>query len=42
MLLGFEPIKKLVDDYLAMSERDRRAFIRKQYDAMGLIDADAA
>jgi conjugal transfer ATP-binding protein TraC len=42
MLLGFPPIKKLVDDYLGMSERDRRTFIRNQYRTMGLKDADAA
>ncbi len=41
MLLGFEPIKTLVEDYLAMSDRDRRLFIRRQYETMGLKHADA-
>jgi len=39
MLLGFEPIRQLVDDYLGMSERDKRAFIRRQYQQGGLKHA---
>ena len=41
MLLGFEPLRRLVDDYLAMTDRDRRVFIASLYEQKGLKHAEA-
>ncbi len=41
MLLGFPPIKQLVEDWLGMSDRDRRRFIRHQYEQGGLKHANS-
>jgi conjugal transfer ATP-binding protein TraC len=42
MILGFAPIKTLIDDYLSLDDKARLRFIRRHYEAIKGSNVDVA